>query len=104
MAKANLIEMAKVLYEYFVSNWDRYRVNIHNPSAIKITPTNIKDALREKFPIETSLREQRARSIIYPWLTEFLKKEFEENGFRVEKKVVKSGNRSKHVILYVYRQ
>jgi hypothetical protein len=104
MAKAELIQIAKVLYEYFVSNWDHYRVNIHNPNIIKITPTNIKDALREKFPIETSLREQRAKTIIYPWLSELLKKEFEEKGFKVEKKIVKNGNRSKYTILYVYRQ
>jgi len=104
MAKAELIQMAKVLCEYFVSNWDKYRVNIHNPNIIKITPTNIRDALHEKYPIETSLREQRAKTIIYPWLSELMKKEFEERGFRVEKRVVKNGNRSKYSILYVYKQ
>ncbi len=104
MAKAELIQIAKVLCEYFVSNWDHYRVNIHNPNIIKITPTNIRDALRVKFPIETSFREQRAKTIVYPWLSELLKKELEERGFRVEKRVVKNGNRSKYTILYVYRQ
>jgi len=104
MAKAELINLARVLCEYFVSNWDHYRVNIHNPNIIKITPANIKEVLHEKFPIETSLREQRAKTIIYPWLSELLKKEFEERGFRVVKRIKKNGNRSKYAILYVYRQ
>ena len=104
MAKAELINLAKVLCEYFVSNWDHYRVNIHNPNIIKITPTNIKEVLHEKFPIETSLREQRAKTIVYPWLSELLKKEFEERGFRVVKRIKKNGNHSKYTILYVYRQ
>jgi len=104
MAKAELINLARVLCEYFVSNWDHYRVNIHNPNIIKITPANIKEVLHEKFPIETSFREQRAKTIIYPWLSELLKKEFEERGFRVVKRIKKNGNRSKYAILYVYRQ
>jgi len=104
MGKVEPIHMAKVLCEYFISNWDHYRANIHNPNVIKITPTNIKDALKKNFPVEASLREQRAKTILFPWFSELLRKEFEERGFKVVKRIVKSGNRSKYVVLYVYKQ
>ena len=96
--------MAKELCEYFISNWDHYRANIFNSNMIKITPKNIKDVMKMKFPEYVRRREGRSKSIIVPWLTEFMKREFEERGFRVEKKIVKSGNHTKYTILYVYRQ
>jgi len=100
MENLNNEKVAKALYEYFMENWDKYRANIHNPNVIKITSTNIRKVFYEKFPAEASLRERKTNSVIYPWLMEILKREFEKRNFRV-KKDVKAG---RYIVLYVYRQ
>jgi len=97
-------KIVKDLYEYFITNWDKYRANIYNPDTIKITAADVRYVLREKFPEEYEHKARKAKTVILPWLFTLLKREFELNGFKVEKKVMKKARGFKRPILYVHKQ
>jgi hypothetical protein len=104
MVNSKNMKAVKVLYEHFITNWDKYRANIHNPNVIKITAYNAKEILREKLPMEYEYITHKTKSPTFSWLFTLLMREFMQNGFRVEKKGIKKRSGVDRPVLYVYRQ